>query len=87
MEWYESGKDLSVQIIKEKDALLKQLNEDLNTYFSIIYSIAEKEAKKAWVEIAWDIKKANIMIDEFKRFTLKWVNELVLKILDRIKVN
>lgn len=87
VEWYESGKDLFVQMIKEKDALLKQLEEDLNTYFSVIFSIAEKEAKKAWVEIVWDIEKANEIIENFKEFTLNWVNNLIQKIIDRIKVN
>lgn len=83
VEWYEDGKDLSTQIWKEKDALLKQLEEDLNTYFSIIYSIAEEEAKKAWVETVWDIEKSNEIVKEFKEFTLKWINELIQKIIYR----
>lgn len=84
IEWYDKDLDLSHQLNKEKELFIKQLNEDLNTYFEIIMSPGidpNKEYQEININdfIAW-----HSMTAEFKESVIKWTNNLLEKIIQRI---
>lgn len=86
IEWYGNNLDLSNQLNKEKEILIKQLREDLDTYFWIINSIAEKEAKKHWWANIDDIEISEKMIKEFKEWAIQDASHLIDQIIKKVSV-
>lgn len=86
IEWYGNNLDLSNQLNKEKEILVKQLREDLDTYFWIINSIAEKEAKKHWWANIDDIEISEKMIKEFKEWAIQDASHLIDQIIKKVSV-
>lgn len=86
IEWYDKNLDLSNQLNKEKETLIEHLKKDLDTYFWIIYSFAEKWSQENWWANVNDINTAYQISDEFKKNTINETSILIDKIIKKISV-
>lgn len=87
IEWYDKNLDLSNQLNKEKESLIEHLKKDLDSYFWIIYSFAEKWAQENWWADINDINIAYQISDEFKKNIINETAILIDKIIGKISVN
>lgn len=83
IDWYESGLNISPQLKNEKDAVIKQLWEDLSNYINLFIPRMENLCKTHWIDEN-EIKKWIEMFSELKDLFLKKIENLCDKIIWRI---